>query len=359
MDLRFTPEDEAFRHEVRAFIEANLPPEIAADSRRWVNPRVTYWRRWQKILADKGWGAPHWPVEWGGTDWSPLRKHIFSEELYRADAPDFGWQGTHMMAPVLFAFGSEEQCRRFAPPMLRGDEFWCQGFSEPGAGSDLASLKTTAELVGDEWVINGQKIWTSDAAHAEWGFFLVRTDSTVKPQRGLSFVVARMDTPGITVRPIQQIDGRSELNEVFLDDVRIPRDQLIGEPGKGWTYAKYLLEKGAHGQRLPVFQPPPLRDGEGHRTPAHRERTSAAAGPGLRAQARPGRGRSRCAQLVRAAHPRRRDEQVRHQRRRLRAQDPRLGDAAARHGVADRRARAPGRALTSCATRPTPRMQRW
>jgi alkylation response protein AidB-like acyl-CoA dehydrogenase len=243
MDLRFTAEDEAFREEVRAFVQRNLPPEIAADSRRWVNPRVAYWRRWQRTLAEKGWGAPHWPVQWGGTDWSPLRKHIFSEELYRADAPDFGWQGTHMMAPVLFAFGTEEQCRRFAPPMLRGDEFWCQGFSEPGAGSDLASLKSTAELVGDDWVINGQKIWTSDAAHAEWGFFLVRTDSTVKPQRGLSFVIAKMDTPGITIRPIHQIDGRSELNEVFLDNVRVPRDQLIGDPGKGWTYAKYLLDK--------------------------------------------------------------------------------------------------------------------
>jgi alkylation response protein AidB-like acyl-CoA dehydrogenase len=243
MDLRFTAEDEAFRQEVRAFVQSNLPPETADDSRRWVNPRVDCWRRWQKTLADKGWGAPHWPVQWGGTDWSPLRKHIFSEELYRANAPDFGWQGTHMMAPVLFAFGTEEQCRRFAPPMLRGDEFWCQGFSEPGAGSDLASLKTTAAPDGDDWVINGQKIWTSDAVHAEWGFFLVRTDATVKPQRGLSFIVARMDTPGITIRPIHQIDGRSELNEVFLDNVRVPRDHLIGEPGKGWTYAKYLLEK--------------------------------------------------------------------------------------------------------------------
>lgn len=243
MDLRFTLEDEAFRQEVRSFIEANLPPEIAADSRRWVNPHVPYWRRWQKTLADRGWGAPHWPVKWGGTDWSPLRKHIFSEELYRANAPDFGWQGTHMMAPVLFAFGTEEQCRRFAPPMLAGEEFWCQGFSEPGSGSDLASLRTSAVLDGDEWVIDGQKIWTSDAAHSEWGFFLVRTDSTVKPQRGLSFLVARMDTPGITIRPIPQIDGRAELNEVFLDGVRVPRDHLIGEAGKGWTYAKYLLEK--------------------------------------------------------------------------------------------------------------------
>lgn len=243
MDLRFTPEDEAFRQEVRSFVETHLPAEIAADSRRWVNPQVAYWRRWQKILAARGWGAPHWPVRWGGTDWSPLRKHIFVEELYRANAPDFGWQGTHMMAPVLFAFGTEAQCARFAPPMLAGEEFWCQGFSEPGAGSDLANLRTTAKLDGDEWVINGQKIWTSDAAHAEWGFFLVRTDPDVKPQRGLSFIVARMDTPGIKVRPIVQIDGRSELNEVFLDNVRVPRDHLIGEPGKGWTYAKYLLEK--------------------------------------------------------------------------------------------------------------------
>ncbi|MGO8856819.1 MAG: acyl-CoA dehydrogenase family protein [Steroidobacteraceae bacterium] len=243
MDLRFTPEDEVFRQEVRAFMRDHLPPEIATDTRRWCNPRPEYFRRWQGILCSKGWGAPHWPVRWGGTDWSPLRKHIFYEEMYRADGPDFGWQGTHMMAPVLFAFGTEEQCARFAPPMLSGKHVWCQGFSEPGAGSDLANLKTAARLVGDEWVISGQKIWTSDAAGADWGFFLVRTDPAVKPQRGLSFLVAKMDTPGITVRPIRTIDGRHELNEVFLDEVRVPRDQLIGEAGKGWIYAKYLLEK--------------------------------------------------------------------------------------------------------------------
>ena len=220
-------------------------------------------------------------MKWGGTDWSPLRKHIFFEELYRADAPDFGWQGTHMMAPVLFAFGTEEQCRRFAPPMLRGEEFWCQGFSEPGAGSDLASLKTTAELVGDEWVINGQKIWTSDAAHAEWGFFLVRTDSTVKPQRGLSFVVARMDTPGITVRPIQQIDGRSRPQR------GVPRQRpRAARPAdrrtrQGLDLRQVPAREGAHGERLPVFQPPPLRDGEGHRARAHRERTSLLQDPGF------------------------------------------------------------------------------
>jgi len=221
----------------------HLPREIAADTRRWNNPRPAYYRRWQRILADKGWGAPHWPVRWGGTDWSPLRKHIFFEELYRADGPDFGWQATHLLAPVLFAFGSEAQCERFAPKILNGDERWCQGFSEPGAGSDLASLKTSAELVGEEWILRGQKIWTSDAVDCEWGFFLVRTDATVKPQRGLSFIVVKMDTPGITIRPIHSIDGRHDLNEVFLDDVRVPRDQLVGEAGKGWTYAKYLLEK--------------------------------------------------------------------------------------------------------------------
>ena len=243
MDLRFTAADEAFRQDVRAFMQAHVPPEIAADTRRWVNPRPEFYRRWQGILAARGWGAPHWPERWGGTDWSPLRKHIFFEELYRVDAPDFGWQGLHMMAPVLFAFGTEAQCQRFIPRMLRGEDFWCQGFSEPGAGSDLASLKTSAQLVGEQWVINGQKIWTSDAAYSDWGFFLVRTDTTVKPQRGLSFIVAKMDTPGITVRPIRGIDGREDLTEVFLDDVRVPQDHLIGEAGKGWTYAKYLLEK--------------------------------------------------------------------------------------------------------------------
>ena len=344
MDLRFTAEDEAFREEVRGFMRANLPREIADDSRRWVNPRVHYWRRWQKILADKGWGAPHWPAKWGGTDWSPLRKHIFFEELYRADAPDFGWQGTHMMAPVLFAFGTEEQCRRFAPKMLTGEEFWCQGFSEPGAGSDLASLKSTAELVGDEWVINGQKIWTSDAAHAEWGFFLARTDSTVKPQRGLSFLVAKMDTPGITVRPIHQIDGRCELNEVFLDNVRVPRDQLIGEPGKGWTYAKYLLEKERTASAFLYFN---RRRFEMAKDIARRQLVNGKPllqDAGFRPQAGARRGRPRFAVLVGAAHPRGGAEQVRRECGRVRAQDPRLGDAAARDRAADRRAGAPGRA---------------
>jgi len=165
------------------------------------------------------------------------------QEVYAADAPDYGWQGTHMLGPVLIAFGSAELKARFLPKILSGEEIWCQGFSEPGAGSDLASLKTAAVLDGEHYVINGQKIWTSDAADADWGFFLVRTDATVKPQRGVSFLLVKMDSPGVTVRPIRTIDGRQELNEVFLDNVRVPRAHLVGEAGQGWTYAKYLLEK--------------------------------------------------------------------------------------------------------------------
>ena len=243
MKFEFSPDDEAFRLEVREFLRANVPPDIAEEIRRWVNPTPASFRRWQAILAKKGWGAPHWPLEWGGTGWSAIRKHLFMEELYRADAPDFFWQGLHMLAPVLIAFGSQEQRQRFLPRILTGEDCWCQGFSEPNAGSDLANLRTAAIRHRDEYVVNGQKIWTSDAADADWGFFLVRTDSAVKPQRGLSLLTLKMDSPGITVRPIRSIDGRQEITEVFLDNVRAPIDQLVGEAGQGWTYAKYLLEK--------------------------------------------------------------------------------------------------------------------
>jgi alkylation response protein AidB-like acyl-CoA dehydrogenase len=243
MKFEFSPEDEAFRLEVRQFITSSLPDDVQADTRLWVNPSMDRFRRWQRILAAKGWGAPHWPAQYGGTDWDPLRKHIYMQEVYRADAPDYGWQGLHMMGPVIIAFGSQEQKQRFLPKLLTGEEIWCQGFSEPSAGSDLANLRTAATLDGEEYVVHGQKIWTSDARDSDWGFFLVRTDPTVKPQRGLSFLAIKMDTPGLTVRPIRSIDGRADLNEVFLDNVRAPRGNLIGEPGQGWTYAKYLLEK--------------------------------------------------------------------------------------------------------------------
>jgi alkylation response protein AidB-like acyl-CoA dehydrogenase len=243
MNFGFSPEDDAFRGEVRAFIRAHLPPDVALDVHHWHNPKLANYRRWQRILSRQGWGAPHWPQEYGGTDWSPVRKHIFMQEIYAADAPDAGWQGMFMLAPVLIEFGSPAQRARFLPPMLRGEELWCQGFSEPGAGSDLASLKTAATLEGDEYVITGQKIWTSDAPHCDWGFFLVRTDPGVKPQRGLSFILVPTNAPGLTIRPIKTIDGRSELNEAFLDRVRVPRENLVGQPGMGWTYAKFLLDK--------------------------------------------------------------------------------------------------------------------
>ena len=244
--MRFEPSpgEAAFRGEVRAFIERHLPPDMARRSYiRSQPPDIEDYRRWQRILHDRGWGAPHWPVEHGGTGWSAMQRHIFMEEIYRADAIDYGWQGTHMLGPVLIAFGSEAQKRRYLPPILRGEEVWCQGFSEPNAGSDLASLRTRADREGDEWVVHGQKIWTSDAAEADWGFFLVRTDPSAKPQRGISLLLVPMNAPGIRVRPIEALNGGCDLNEVFLDGVRVPRDNLVGEAGRGWTYAKYLLEK--------------------------------------------------------------------------------------------------------------------
>ncbi len=244
MRFDFSPEDEAFRAEVRGFFRDHLPRDMARRFHIGAHPpRRRDVQAFQALLHSRGWGAPHWPQEWGGTGWSPLRKHLFMEEMVSADGLDYGWQGLHMVAPVLLAFGSEAQKRRYLPPMISGEEFWAQGFSEPGAGSDLASLRTKAELQGDEWVVKGQKIWTSDARMAEWGFFLVRTDAAAKPQRGISFLLIPMDSPGLTIRTIVSIDGGDGLNEVFLENVRVPRENLVGEAGMGWTYAKYLLEK--------------------------------------------------------------------------------------------------------------------
>jgi alkylation response protein AidB-like acyl-CoA dehydrogenase len=244
--MNFEPnsEHDAFRAEVRRFFEDHLPPDLAR--RTYIGahpPAVEDYRTCQRMLNSRGWGAPHWPVEWGGTTWSAMKRHVFMEELYEADVLDYGWQGTHMIGPVIIAFGSDAQRRRFLPPMIKGDEYWCQGFSEPNAGSDLASLRTRAQLVGQEWVISGQKIWTSDAHYADWGFFLVRTDTSVKPQRGLSLLLVPMNSAGVRVRPIESIHGGHDLNEVFLDDVRVPAGNIVGEAGKGWTYAKYLLDK--------------------------------------------------------------------------------------------------------------------
>lgn len=246
MHFEFSPEDEAFRLEVREFFKENISPEVARNAFEGAHPPPRdVLRQWQRTLYDRGWGAPHWPKEFGGTDWSSIRKHIFLEELVNANGLDYGWQGTHMMAPVVIAFGNKWQQDTFLPPMLSGDVFWCQGFSEPNSGSDLASLRTRAELneEGTHYIVNGQKIWTSDARISDWGFFLVRTDTTVKPQRGISFLLIDMKSPGITVRNIISIDGGDGLAEVFLENVKVPKEQLVGEPGMGWTYAKYLLEK--------------------------------------------------------------------------------------------------------------------
>ncbi|PHQ63622.1 MAG: acyl-CoA dehydrogenase [Sphingobium sp.] len=244
MDLAFGAEDQQFREEIRQFLTDNLPADIQQRQRdtRTLASNTHDLQRWMQILDARGWSVPHWETAYGGTDWSPLKKFIFEEELHQADAPEFHWQSTHMIGPIIYMFGSDAQKARYLPSIRRGDYLWCQGFSEPGAGSDLVSLKTTAIREGDHFRVNGQKIWTSAAFESEWGFFLVKTDTNVKPQRGISFLLIDMETPGITVRRIGQINGEAELCEVFLDDVMVPAENLVGEAGMGWTYAKALLD---------------------------------------------------------------------------------------------------------------------
>jgi pimeloyl-CoA dehydrogenase large subunit len=241
MDLRFTADERAFRDEVRDFMRTALPPDIR---RKMVEGRhigkadiVT----WQRILNAKGWAVPHWPKDHGGQTWSPVQQYIFMDELQQAPAPVPLPFGVAMVGPVIIAFGSPEQKRRFLPRIANIDDWWCQGFSEPGAGSDLASLKTAARRDGDHYVVNGQKIWTTMAQHADWIFCLVRTDPAVKKQEGISFLLIDMRTKGITVRPIVTIDGGAEVNEVFFDDVRVPAENRVGAENKGWDYAKFLL----------------------------------------------------------------------------------------------------------------------
>jgi pimeloyl-CoA dehydrogenase large subunit len=241
MDLRFTPDETAFRDEVRAFMRTALPDPIRSkmvEARHLTKDDIV---TWQRILNARGWAVPHWPVEWGGTGWSPVQRYIFDEELQQAPAPDPLPFGVSMVGPVIIAFGSEAQKRRHLAPIANLDEWWCQGFSEPGAGSDLASLKTKAVRDGDHYIVNGQKTWTTLAQHADWIFCLVRTDPAAKKQQGISFLLIDMKTPGITVRPIQTIDGGREVNEVFFDDVRVPVENRIGEENRGWDYAKFLL----------------------------------------------------------------------------------------------------------------------
>ena len=242
MDLRYTAEEIAFRDEVRAFIRDNLPADTAERMRLGYAPRKQDTVAWQRILNRKGWAAISWPKEWGGPGWSAVQRMIFIEENQAAPAPELLSFNITMIGPVLVQFGTEAQKRRFLPRAANLDDWWCQGFSEPGAGSDLAALKTAAKRVGDHYIVNGSKIWTSTAHNADWCFVLVRTNpNAAKRQEGISFLLVDMQTPGITVRPIVSIDGAHHLNEVFFDDVKVPVDMRVHEENRGWDVAKFLL----------------------------------------------------------------------------------------------------------------------
>lgn len=241
MDLRLTDVEIAFRAEVREFFRTALPPDIARKcvfGQRLSREELV---RWTRILFARGWATPAWAPQWGGTGWSAVKQYIFKEELHMAPAPEPLSFNVNMIGPVLIAFGTEAQKRRFLPRIARLDDWFCQGFSEPGAGSDLASLRTQARLEGDHYIVNGQKLWTSTAHHANWCFLLVRTDLNAKKQAGITYLLMDMSSPGITVRPIIGIDGYHETNEMFLENVRIPAANRVGEENKGWDYAKYLL----------------------------------------------------------------------------------------------------------------------
>ena len=241
MDLEFSPEDLAFQQEARTFIAENYPRELRAKQDRGEELTKEDFLSWHRILHRKGWIAPSWPVEYGGTGWSITQKFIWSEEIARADCVRIMPFGVTMVGPVIYTFGTAEQKQRFLPRILSGEDWWCQGYSEPGAGSDLASLSTRAVRDGDHYVVNGQKTWTTMAHFADWGFFLVRTNSEGKQQEGISFLLIDMTTPGITVRPIITLGGEHEVNEVWLEDVRVPVENRIYEENKGWTCAKFLL----------------------------------------------------------------------------------------------------------------------
>jgi pimeloyl-CoA dehydrogenase large subunit len=245
MDLRFSPEENAFRQELRSFFRSAVPESIRTkvmEDRHLTKEELV---ASHKVLHARGLTVPHWPKEWGGSDWTPVQHYIYTEELQFNGVPQPLPFNVSMCGPVIIAFGTEAQKKRFLPPMAALDDWWCQGFSEPGAGSDLAGLKTTAVRTGspggDHYVVNGQKTWTTLAQHADWIFMLVRTDPAAKKQLGISFLLIDMKSPGITVRPIQTIDGGREVNEVFFDDVKVPVENLVGQENRGWDCAKFLL----------------------------------------------------------------------------------------------------------------------
>ena len=241
MDLAFTAEEQQFRDDMRAWVAANLPPEIAHKVHNALQLGRDDMQRWARILGKKGWLGHGWPKEFGGPGWNSVQKHLFEEECALAGAPRVVPFGPVMVAPVIMAFGNAEQQQRFLPGIASGEVWWSQGYSEPGSGSDLASLQTRAERRGDRYIVNGQKTWTTLGQYGEWIFCLVRTSNEGKPQTGISFLLIDMKSPGITVRPIRLLDGSVEVYEVFFDDVAVPATNLIGEENKGWTYAKHLL----------------------------------------------------------------------------------------------------------------------
>ena len=242
MDLSYSPEEQAFRNEVRGWLAANLPDDIRNKVLNYHALSKADFIRWHKILAAKGWSVPHWPVETGGTGWNITQRYIYDEEFGLAGAPGLPPFGPSMCASVLHRFGTPAQKERFLPRIRNGDDFWVQGYSEPGAGSDLASLKCRADRKGSDYLVNGQKIWTTLGQYGDWIFCLVRTDSSAeKRQEGISFLLIDMATPGITVRPLILMDGGHEVNEIFFDNVVVPVDNLVHEENKGWTVAKYLL----------------------------------------------------------------------------------------------------------------------
>ncbi len=242
MDLSYSAEERAFRDEVRAWLEAHLPTDIRHKVVGYHGLSKEDYGRWHRILADQGWSVPHWPVPWGGTGWDITRRYLYDEQFGLAGAPLLPPFGPSMCASVLLKFGTPQQQQRFLPRIRTGEDFWVQGYSEPGAGSDLAALKTGAVRDGEVYRVSGQKIWTTLGQYGDWIFCLVRTDATAeKRQEGISFLLIDMKTPGITVRPLILMDGGHEVNEIFFDDVRVPLENLVFEENKGWTVAKYLL----------------------------------------------------------------------------------------------------------------------
>ena len=257
MEFQHDPSNDDFRREVRQFLAEHLPQDMAWRGQQGFLPDRHDMLEWTRILHDtRGWSVPAWPKEWGGTGWTVEQRYIFEEECYLAGAPLQNQAGVHLVGPVICKYGNDEQKRRFLPRIARGEVFWIQGFSEPGAGSDLASLRTTAIRDGDHYVVNGQKIWTSFGIYGDWNFVLVRTDPTAKPQKGISFLLLDAKSPGVTIRPLTSLEGAHHLAEVFYDNVRVPVENLVGEENAGWTYAKALLfdERAFLGAEAPALK---------------------------------------------------------------------------------------------------------